>query len=155
MAVGRHRQSFFKDFIYRVSTAYLLCSKLQVFFISALQLVVAKQVVCHCYGITGLNCVHFCRRVGSPRHRGEPSPRPIAEHIAPWASILLPNTSGSKNIYCTESISMGVISTRTDVISIVCMIALPAAGTRLTCISWVDIYNFNSCKGSLVLDEFC
>ena len=53
MAVGRHRQSFFKDFIYRVSTAYLLCSKLQVFFISALQLVVAKQVVCHCYGITG------------------------------------------------------------------------------------------------------
>ena len=50
---------------------------------------------------------------------------------------------------------MGVIPTRTDVISIVCMIAFPAAGTRLTCISWVDIYNFNPCKGSLVLDEFC
>lgn len=79
----------------------------------------------------------------------------MAERIAPWASILLPNTSGSKNIYCTESISMGVIPTRTDVISIVCMIAFPAAGTRLTCISWVDIYNFNPCKGSLVLDEFC
>lgn len=50
---------------------------------------------------------------------------------------------------------MGVISTRTDVISIVCVITFPTAGTGLTCISWVDIYNFNPCKGSLVLDEFC
>lgn len=79
----------------------------------------------------------------------------MAEHIAPWASILLPNTSGSKNIYCTESISMGVIPTRADVISIVCVITFPAVWTGLTCISWVDIYNFNSCKGSLVFNEFC
>lgn len=50
---------------------------------------------------------------------------------------------------------MGVIPTRTDVISIVCVITFPAAGTGLTCISWVDIYNFNSCKGSLVFNEFC
>ncbi len=79
----------------------------------------------------------------------------MAEHIAPWASILLPNTSGSKNIYCAESISMGVIPTRTDIIPIVCVITFPTAGTGLTCISWVDIYNFNSCKGSLVFNEFC
>lgn len=50
---------------------------------------------------------------------------------------------------------MGVIPTRTDVISIVCVITFPTAGTGLTCISWVDIYNFNSCKGSLVFNEFC
>lgn len=49
---------------------------------------------------------------------------------------------------------MGVIPTRTDVISIVCVITFPAAWTGLTCISWVDIYNFNSCKGSLVFNEF-
>ena len=79
----------------------------------------------------------------------------MAEHIAPWAGILLPNTSGSKNIYCAESVSVGVIPTRTDIISIVCMIALPAARAGLTCISGIDIYNFNPCKGSLVLDEFC
>lgn len=50
---------------------------------------------------------------------------------------------------------MGVIPTRTDVISIVCVIAFPTAGTGLTCISWIDIYNFNPCKGSLVFNEFC
>ena len=50
---------------------------------------------------------------------------------------------------------MGVIPTRTDIIPIVCVITFPTAGTGLTCINWVDIYNINPCKGSLVFNEFC
>ena len=77
----------------------------------------------------------------------------MAEHIAPCAGILLPDTSGVENIQRTDSIAMGMISATTGVIPVMSVIQTPTVGTSLARVCGVDVLYSDARKLGFILDE--
>lgn len=104
--------------------------------------------------LRGLNSVHFCRKV-FPELRVVSSTRPAAGHIAPQAGALLPGASGGKNVYCTDTISVSMKSARADVLSVLCVVSLPAYRARLARVCGIYIHDIDAGEFGFVLNELC
>ena len=90
-----------------------------------------------------------------PQAKGVPSPHRTAEHIAPYAGMLLPHTSGSvTNIHGADTVSVGAISAiRAEIHSGVCLMLCSADRASLACVLGVNIFDLNARQTGLVLNE--